>query len=80
MSKIEKMLSKMQQHPQGWKIEDLKVIAKRFGMTINQPGTSHVTFRIGSGKKLTVPAHKPIKPVYVKLFLEMVAELGGDDE
>jgi len=45
---------------------------------LRQPGTSHVTFRHPGGAKLTVPAHKPIKPVYVRLFVRLVREgIGG---
>lgn len=63
MSKIEKLLDKMRNNPRDWRIEDLKVIADRYGLTCSQPGTSHVTFRSEVTTKLTVPAHKPIKPI-----------------
>lgn len=77
MSKVGKQLEKMRANPRDdWRIEDLKTIADRVGLVYRQPGTSHVTFRSGSGQKLTVPAHKPIKPVYIKLFLELVDEMG----
>ena len=45
-------------------------------MQYRQPGTSHVTFRTVNGQKLTVPAHKPIKPIYIKQFLKLLEELG----
>lgn len=77
MSKTEKQLDKMRNNPNGWRIEDIKTVADRVGIDYKQPGTSHVTFRAQSGRKLTIPAHKPIKPVYVELFLELIDELGG---
>ncbi len=77
MSKFDKQIEKMRSNPRDWCIEDLKTIAKRLGIDYRQPGTSHVTFRIKNAEKLTVPAHKPIKPVYVKKFIDLIDELGG---
>lgn len=81
MSKADKRLLKLKQNPMDWRIEDLKSIADQCGIDYRQPGTSHVTFRTSSGKKLTVPAHKPIKPVYIKQFVILIEEMmeDGDD-
>ena len=38
-----------------------------------------MTFRPPRGAKLTVPAHRPIKPVYVRKFLAMVEALEAED-
>jgi len=35
-------------------------------------GTSHRVFVRNDGKTLSVPARRPIKPIYVKKFLELV--------
>ena len=75
VSKFEKQLEKMRTNPRDWCIEDLKTLAKKFGIDHRQPGTSHVTFRVENGEKLTVPAHKPIKPIYIKKFLILIDEL-----
>lgn len=81
MSKIEKILQKMRQNPHDWRIEDIQFIAKRYNIGYRHPGTSHVTFRFLTGEKLTVPAHKPIKPIYVKKFIDLIdAEIGGLNE
>ena len=77
MSKVRKQLEKMRHNPQDWRIEELKALADRVGLDYRQPGSSHVTFRAKSGQKLTVPARKPIKPIYIKLFVELIDELGG---
>lgn len=78
MSKIEKMLLRMQNNPQDWQIDELQYLAKRFGIAWRQPGTSHVTFRHPNGAKITVPAHRPIKPIYIKKFLRFLIEGEGD--
>ncbi len=78
MSKAEKLLERMRVNPHDWRIDQLKTIADAFGIDYRQPGTSHVTFRHPSGAKLTVPAHRPIKPVYIKKFVFLVTEGVGE--
>ncbi len=67
-------------NPRDWRIEDLKTLAARNGITARQPGTSHVTFRHASGSKLTVPARRPIKPVYVVKFIQWLDALQAGKE
>lgn len=80
MSKLEKILSKMRNNPHDWRIDDIKKIADKYSIKYHQPATSHVTFRTTSGNKVTIPAHKPIKAIYVKLFLEFIDNSGGTNE
>ena len=73
MSTADKRLMRMRQNPKAdWHIDDLKAVARARNVEWRQPGTSHVTFRHPDGGKLTVPARKPIKPVYIRLFVEFV--------
>ena len=78
MTKIEKLLNKLRNNPRDWQIESLKDIAKRFNIEWRQPGTSHVTFRHPNGSKLTVPAHRPIKPIYIIKFVRLIDEGEGE--
>jgi len=80
MTAASKILGKMRNNPTCWRIEDLKTVADRFKIEYRQPGTSHVTFRHPSGAKLTVPARRPIKPVYVKKFLELIDEVSHEQD
>jgi hypothetical protein len=80
MTVAAKILGRMRNNPMGWRIEDLKNVAARFKIEYRQPGTSHVTFRHPLGAKLTVPARKPIKPVYVKKFIEMIDEVAHEKD
>ena len=75
MSKREKFLHKLRNNKTDWRISDLIKIARQFSIKHEQPGTSHVTFRFPSRKMLTVPARKPIKPIYIKKFIELIDEL-----
>ena len=78
MTKIEKQLSKLRNNPRDWQIETLKDIAKCFNIEWRQPGTNHVTFRHPNGAKLTVPALRPIKPIYIKKFVRLIDEGEGE--
>ena len=78
MTAAAKILGRMRINPTGWRIEDLKTVADRFNIEYRQSGTSHVTFRHPTGAKLTVPARRPIKPVYVKKFLELIDEVAHE--
>ena len=74
------LLSGMRRSPRGWRIEDLKIVADRFGIDHDQGGTSHVVFRHPKSGRLSVPARRPIKPVYIRLFLELIDRLGDQHD
>jgi hypothetical protein len=68
-----KLLMKMRRNPRGdWTIEDFKAIAAHYQIEWRNPAGSHVVFVSASGAVLTVPARRPIKPIYVKMFVEMI--------
>lgn len=70
----------MRRNPRDWRIEDLKVVADSLGINHDQHGTSHVVFRHANAGRLSVPAHRPIKPVYVRLFVDLVDRTGENNE
>ncbi len=76
MVKADKILARMRTNPRDWRIEDLKVMAKRYNLDWRQPGTSHVTFSFPGLAPLTVPAHRPVKPIYVMRFVILVDSIG----
>lgn len=78
MSNAQSILEQMRRNPRDWRIEDVKTVANWAGLEWRQPGTSHVTFRAPNGGSVVVPAHKPIKPVYVKKFVALVDSLGRE--
>ena len=81
MSKVEKLREKMRRSPRDWRIDDLETLARRHGLGVRKSGGSHVVFyHAASGRILTVPARRPIKPVYIKAFLALLDETGGSDE
>ena len=82
MGKIEKILQKMKTNPKkDWQIANLESIAGYYGIDIRKSGGSHVVFGHNESKiVVTVPAHKPIKPVYIKQFIILVESVQGDKE
>ena len=77
MARVDKTLARMRRNPTGWWIEDLKRLANRLGIDYRQPGTSHVTFSYPELRPVTVPSHKPIKPIYVRQFLRLIGQVQG---
>ena len=75
MARIDKYLKKMQQNPRDWRIDDIKVIATSLNIQWIHDGGSHVIFRSPNGRHLSIPAHRPIKPIYITEFLSLVNSL-----
>jgi len=74
MSKAERILEKMRNNPRDWRIDSLKTVAASYGIEWRQRGNSHVVFIRPDGRTLPVPAHRPIKPVYIRKFVDFVLE------
>jgi len=72
MNTASKLLEAMRGNPLDWRIEQLQTVARKHGIDWRQEGTSHCYFVRADGKTLSVPAHRPIKPVYVKKFVALV--------
>lgn len=76
MTKIDKTIEKMRNNPRDWQMADFETIAMRFGITVRRGKGSHVSFTHPRWVEiLTVPAHRPIKPVYVKKFMALIDTL-----
>ena len=75
-----KILQKMRQNPMGWRIEELQTVAEEHSVEWRRPGHggSHVIFSArGVRDIVSVPARRPIKPVYIKQFLTLIDAAGG---
>lgn len=80
MAARDKLIEQMRRNPMAdWRIDQMKTIADHYEILWRAPGGSHVVFLPASGSVLTVPARRPIKPIYVKMFVEMIdrARLGA---
>lgn len=73
MTKADKKIEKMRNNPRDWQITDLEVIAHQLGITVRKGKGSHVSFTHPKWMEiLTVPAHRPVKPIYVKKFILLI--------
>jgi hypothetical protein len=76
MSKADKLLAQMRQNPAGdWTIEDVQKLCRWLNWPCLPPngGGSHWKVAVpGSDTILTIPAKRPIKPVYIRKLMEFV--------
>jgi hypothetical protein len=75
-----KTLQKMRRNPVGWRIEELQAVAEENCVEWRRPGRggSHVIFSAtGVRDIVSVPAKRPIKPVYIKQFVALIDAAGG---
>lgn len=72
----DKLIAKMRNNPRDWRIEDIKTIASRLHLLVRTEGGSHHVFSHPSVKDaVSILAHKPIKPVYIRRFLELIDKI-----
>ncbi len=79
MGKAHKILSAMEINPLDWRIEQVKTVAAAFGLTVHCPGGSHHIVRHQNGNKVSIPAHRPIKAVYIKNLVRLINTGKGDE-
>ena len=75
-----KALQKMRKNPMGWRIEELQAVAEENFVEWRRPGRGggHVIFSApGVREIVSVPAKRPIKPVYIRQFLALIDAAGG---
>ena len=75
MARADKRLQKMRQNPRDWRIEDIQSVADSLGIEWLHDGGSHVIFRSPYGEHVSIPARRPIKPVYITQFLALAASV-----
>ena len=76
MANAAKILDRMRNNPRDWRIEDLKVVANRYGVPCRQRGTSPAVFIHPVAGLVSVPCARPIKPVFVRQFVALIDRLG----
>lgn len=67
-------LDRMRANPRDWRIEDLEAVCRDEGIACTPPRNgSHFKLKhAGVAEILTIPAHRPIKPVYVRALVRFV--------
>lgn len=73
MTTADKTLDRMRNNPRDWRIDDLLSVAGRYDIEVrNNGGSHHVFSAAGIVESLCIPAHRPVKPIYVKRFIVMI--------
>ncbi len=70
-----KTLQKLRRTQTGWRIDELQSVADENGVGWRRPGHggSHVIFSASGVREIvSVPAKRPIKPVYIRQFLALI--------
>ena len=78
----DKLLERMRANPRDWRIADIERLCAAHGIACTPPrkGSHYKISHLGVPMILTIPAHRPIKPVYVRdlvRFVDSVRELGS---
>ncbi len=72
MNTAVKLLQAMRRNQLDWQIAQLQTVARQNNVDWRHEKTSHCVFIRADGKTLPAPARRPIKPVYVKKFVELI--------
>jgi hypothetical protein len=75
-----KLLERMRSNPRDWRLEDIIAVCSGFGIDCTPPRKgSHFKVKHPMVQDiLTIPARRPIKPVYVRelvIFIDAVRDL-----
>lgn len=72
-----KLLNEMRRNPKSdWRIEQLDTVARAYEVNVRQSRGSHVVFEHPKLlRALSVPARRPIKPVYVRRFVALIEDI-----
>lgn len=72
MNSATKLLAAMRRNPLDWQLAQLQTVARQHGVDWRHDGGSHCVFVRSDGKTLPVPAHRPIKPIYIRKFIDLI--------
>ena len=73
MARTGKLLDSMKANPKAdWTPGNVRTVARACGLAFRQRGTSHAVATNALGRHLTIPMHKPIKPLYIRRLVELI--------
>ena len=64
----------MRANPRGWRIEDVATLCAAFGVACTAPrkGSHYKVKHESQAEMLTIPARRPIKPVYIADLVQVI--------
>ena len=73
MTRAGRLLDTMKANPKAdWTPENIRTVVRAHSLTLRQRGTSHAVITNALGRHLTIPMHKPIKPVCIRRLVELI--------
>jgi hypothetical protein len=72
MNTAAKLLNAVRRNPLYWHIAQLQTVARQRGVDWRHDKSSHCVFVRSDGRTLSLPAHRPIKPINVRKFIELM--------
>jgi hypothetical protein len=70
----------MRRNPAGdWTIEDVRTVCRQHGVNCTAPkrGAHYKVSHAGQAEILTIPARRPIKPIYIRALVAFLSRIGG---
>ena len=79
MANAAKLLDRMRGNPRDWRIEEIITVCEAFGVACTAPrkGSHYKVKHASVIEILTIPAHRPIKPVYIRDLIKFIDAVQG---
>ena len=79
MPNADKLVQKMRNNPRDWRLEDVVAVCSAYGIACTAPrkGSHYKVKHASVPEILTIPAHRPIKPVYIRDLVRFVDMVQG---
>lgn len=79
MAAADKLLDHMRQNQRDWRIEDVVTVCAAHGIACTPPraGSHYKVKHVDQADILTIPAHRPIKPIYIRELVRFIDIVRG---
>ena len=79
MGKGAKLLERMRNNPLDWRIGHVETVCAEYGVACVPPakGSHYKISHVSQVEILTIPAHRPIKPVYIRDLVKFIDAVAG---
>ena len=79
MANAEKLLERMRSNPRDWRVEDVVSVCNGFDIACTAPrkGSHYKVKHESMAEILTIPAHRPIKPVSIRELVRFIDTVTG---
>ncbi|WP_133020088.1 type II toxin-antitoxin system HicA family toxin [Sphingomonas sp. PP-CE-1A-559] len=74
MTRGDRLLESMRANPRDWRIQDVAAACSEVGISCSPPrnGSHYKVKHASQIEILTIPAHRPIKPVYIRDLVRFI--------